>query len=117
MAEARNYIAENRATGCRSVTRRSSHLVFEHSNGRNWPVVTVGLFETKLPLAFRAETRMAGYWRERELTLPAMTRRSDFFSIAALHFHAHPEAVVAPKVLRFRLAGRCSTVGAIRDTV
>jgi hypothetical protein len=37
----------------------------------------------------------------REFTLPAMTRRSGFLSIAAIHFHACSEAVIDPKVLRF----------------
>lgn len=30
-----------------------------------------------------------------------MTRRSGFFSIAAIHFHARSEAVIDPRVLRF----------------
>ncbi len=32
---------------------------------------------------------------------PAMTCRSGFFSIAAIHFHARSEAVIDPRVLRF----------------
>ena|SRR3990167_6149678 len=32
---------------------------------------------------------------------PAMTRRSGFFSIAAIHFHDRSEAVIDPRVLRF----------------
>jgi hypothetical protein len=30
-----------------------------------------------------------------------MTRRSGFFSNAAIHFHARSEAVIEPKVFRF----------------
>ena len=36
-----------------------------------------------------------------ELTLPATTRRSGFFSIAAIHFHARSVAVIDPRVARF----------------
>jgi hypothetical protein len=32
---------------------------------------------------------------------PAMTGQSGFFSIAAIHFYARLEAVIAPGVLRF----------------
>lgn len=36
-----------------------------------------------------------------DLNLSAITRRSGFFSIAAIHFHAHSEAVIDLRGLRF----------------